>query len=173
MERLRRSMASKTERRLRATDRKKHFLIGVAIALFLVTIPFYFYAYRLIPVEMAETKVFGITISAGSHVSLNYYAYYLFTKLVFLAAFTLWFYTCKYWWRLALLVPICMLIFQICGLVNTQINYIDEFDFWYSIPVVIPVAIVLVATSKWLNGYRRKLDLRDEIEFEIKDLQKD
>lgn len=162
----------KKELRLQLTARKSTFIIGMVIAFFLVTIPFYFYAYKLIPVSMTETSFFGIVIKAGKHQSLNYYAYYMFTKLTFLLAFILWFYTCKYWWRWALVVPICMLVFQIMGLVNTQIDYIDEFDFWYSVPIILPVSIFLGWTSMRINKYRKRIDLKDEIENELIQLKK-
>lgn len=122
---------------------------------------------------MTETTFFGFTIKAGAHQSLNYYAYYTFTKLVFLMLFILWFFTCRYWWKHAILVPICMLIFQILGLINTSIDYIDEFDFWYSVPVVIPVAALLWVTSRKLSFYSKGFDLQEKIEIDLKRARKE
>ncbi|HDZ15332.1 MAG TPA: hypothetical protein ENH60_10610, partial [Pricia sp.] len=56
------------------TDRKSKLIIGVVAGLYLLAIPFLFYAYRLVPVEMTEAEFMGIKISAGAHGNLNYYA---------------------------------------------------------------------------------------------------
>lgn len=85
--------------------------------------------------------------------------------------FVLWFQSCKHWWRPFLLIPISMLIFQMCGIVNTSVNYIDEFDFWYSLPITMPMVAFLWWISNKLNRYRRTLDLKDEIESEIQKLK--
>ncbi len=141
--------------------------MGMAAGLYLVAVPFLFYAYRLIPTTLEETTILGVSIEAGAHGNLNYYAYYFFTKVVFAIGFCIWFLTCRYWWRWGILVPIAMLLFQIMGVVNTSISYIDEFDFWYSLPVVLPILAILVAISHKLRFYAQGLDLRDEIENEI------
>ena len=162
------------------TDRGKRLFIGMAIAIFFLAVPFLFYAYRLIPVEIIEdgaTKpfdkatIFGITIEAGGHYSLNYYAYYFFSKMVIMLCFVVWYYTCRHWWRQFIIIPICMFAFQILGLVNTSISYIDEFDFWYSLPVVFPFSIILFITSrKWVR-YRKSLDVVEEMEAEINQIK--
>lgn len=152
---------------LRPTDRGSKLLIGVVVALVLLITPFLFYSYRLVPVTLEETNVLGMNIKAGAHGNLNYFAYYLFTKLVFLLLFCVWFITCHHWWRWAILVPISMLTFQVTGVLNTSVGYIDEFDFWYSLPVVLAVTIFMVAIAKKLNFYATGLDLKDQIEEEI------
>ncbi len=158
---------STKEQPLLKTDRTSKFIIGIVAGLYLVTIPFLFYAYRLVPVSLTEVSVLGLDIKAGPHGNLNYYAYYFLTKLTFLIAFIIWFLTCQYWWRWTILVPICMTIFQILGIVNTSVSYIDEFDFWYSIPIVLPVCVILFFLSKRLRFYAIGLDLKDQIENEI------
>jgi hypothetical protein len=57
------------------------------------------------------------------------------------------------------------------GLVNTSIEYIDEFDFWYSIPIVIPVLVVLLAMAKKMRPYAYGLDLKEQLEKEIQDVR--
>lgn len=158
------------ERLLWPTDRRNKLILGVVIAVIIIATPFLFYSYRLISTDLTEVEILGITIKAGEHGNLNYYAYYLFTKLVFLLLFILWYITNKYWWKNAILVPMTMMIFQIVSVVNTSVNYIDEVDFWYSLPIIIAVLVPVIYTSRKLNFYTTGLDLKDEIELEIKSI---
>ena len=68
------------------------------------------------------------------------------------------------------MIPVTLLIFQITGVVNHAVSYIDEFDFWYSLPLVIPVIILLYLLSKKLNAYANALDVKKEIENELEKL---
>jgi len=135
--------------------------------LILVAVPFIFYAYRLISTKTTSLSFLGFTIEAGAHGNMNYYAYYFLSKLSFLFAFIVWYLTCRHWWKYAILVPICMLIFQMAGLVNTSIDYIDEFDFWYSLPIVLPIVVILLTLSKKMAPYALSRDLREQLEDEI------
>lgn len=162
------------EHRLRRTDRRTKLLIGVVVFILIATIPFLFYSYRLISTETESIIFLGFfKIEAGSHGNMNYYAYYFLTKLTFLIAFCIWFLTCSHWWKYAILVPICMLIFQMAGLVNTSINYIDEFDFWYSLPVVIPIVAFLLLAAHKMRPYAYGMDLKEQLEHEIEEVRKE
>ncbi|NYJ27552.1 hypothetical protein [Allomuricauda sp. ARW1Y1] len=152
-------------------DRRKKLLHGTAAFLILSAVPFIFYAYRLISTDTTGFNILGFTIEAGAHGNMNYYAYYFLGKFSFLIAFILWFLTCHHWWKYAILIPISMLVFQMAGLVNTSIEYIDEFDFWYSIPIVIPVLVVLLAMAKKMRPYAYGLDLKEQLEKEIQDVR--
>jgi len=153
--------------------RIRKLIFGMVAFLILAAIPFLFYAYRLISTETTEISILGFTIEAGAHGNMNYYAYYFLGKLSFLIAFVVWFLTSKHWWRFAILIPICMLIFQLCGLVNTSVGYIDEFDFWYSLPIVIPIVIILLVMSWKMAPYAFTEDLREQMIDEVEKVKKD
>ncbi|QQV89958.1 hypothetical protein M1M27_gp14 [Cellulophaga phage Ingeline_1] len=139
----------------------------MAIALYVIATPFFFYSYRLFPEDLTQISFLGLTIKAGLHGNLNYFAYYLFTKLVILILIIIWYVTNAFWWKQTLLVPISMLLFQIIAVINTSVNYIDEIDFWFSLPIIIAVLLPIIYTSKKLSFYTSSLDLKDEIETEI------
>ena len=44
-------------------------------------------------------------------------------------------------------MPLRMFLFQLSGVINHQIQFIDEFDFFYSIPVIIPILLLLIFIS--------------------------
>ncbi|WP_421801797.1 hypothetical protein [Flagellimonas sp.] len=153
--------------------RTKKLVFGMVAFFILAAVPFLFYSYRLISTDTTEISILGFTIEAGAHGNMNYYAYYFLGKLSFLFAFIVWFLTSNHWWRYAILIPICMLIFQLCGLVNTSIQYIDEFDFWYSLPIVIPIVGILLTLSWKMVPYAFTEDLRDQMREEVENAKKD
>lgn len=160
-------MASRKEPLLLAMDRRKKLLIGVVVCIVISATPFLFYAYRLISTETTSVSFLGMTIEAGAHGNMNYYAYYFLGKLTFLIAFAVWYLTCSHWWKHAILIPTSMLIFQIAGIVNTSIDYIDEFDFWYSLPVVIPILGFLMLMAREMRHYAYAIDLKEQLEEEV------
>ena len=155
------------------TDRKKRLLIGGVIAFLLAITPFLFYLYKYAPQDSKiwETQLF--TINSGSFRNAQSFVHALFTKITFVIITALWFITSKDWWRWAILVPLMMFLFQLLGVINYQVSYIDEFDFWYSLPVIIPIIIFLIWISNELNKTIGDLDLKKEIEEELESYTKD
>ncbi|MAZ72368.1 MAG: hypothetical protein CMC70_04390 [Flavobacteriaceae bacterium] len=134
--------------KFRQTDRKKAFISGVLLSLTLTATPFLFYIYKYAPAESGETweTAFG-TIEAGNFGNVQAYMHALFTKITFVLITAIWFVTSRNWWKYAILVPLTMFLFQLSGVINHQIQFIDEFDFFYSIPVIIPILLLLIFVS--------------------------
>jgi len=150
--------------------RNKKFISGAIIALVLILSPFLFYLYRYAP--DAKTWNLGLfTIHSGGFPNVYSLAHALFTKLLFLIVFTLWYFTCNHWWKYAIMVPFTMVAFQISGVINYQIQLIDEYDFWYSLPIVLPLVALLFFIGKKLDYLTTGIDLKEEIEEEIKKIQ--
>ena len=160
-------LLTKMNTRRQTTDREKKSILGYAIWIFLVVSPFLFYLYRIAPRDSQEWNVGLFTINSGGFQNVSFFFHALFTKLILCSITTLWFFTCQNWWRYAILVPITMFLFQLTGVLNQNIEYIDEYDFWYSLPVVLPIIVFLVFSSMKIKKYTLTLDLKDEIDNEI------
>lgn len=66
-----------------------------------------------------------------------------------------------------------MFLFQLTGVVNYKIEYIDEFDFWYSLPIILPILVLLIYIS-YIAGKKSSEDqLKREVDDEIKKLLND
>ncbi|WP_299678267.1 hypothetical protein [uncultured Dokdonia sp.] len=156
----------------RQTDRKKRFIIGGVIAIILATTPLLFYLYTYAPnnAKVWETSFF--TFESRGFNNVQSFIHALFTKITFVIITTLWFITSKDWWKWAILVPLIMFLFQLIGVVNYQIKYVDDFSFWYSLPIVMPVIVFLIWISRELNKTIGDLDLKDEIEEELENYNK-
>jgi hypothetical protein len=140
----------------------------VLLSALLVATPFVFYFYKYAPAESSEWETWIGTIQSGGFGSVQSYMHALFTKITFIILTATWFLTSRNWWKYAILVPLTMFLFQLSGVINYKIQYIDEFDFWYSLPVVLPILFFLIYIS-YRIGKRVPFqhDLKDEVDEEI------
>ena len=153
--------------------RRKNLSIGVGIAVILILSPFAFYLYKYAPGDSKQWDTLFFTVHSGRFNSVQLFLHALFTKLLFTILLSIWFLTAKHWWRYAILVPLTMVLFQLVGVINFSIQYIDEYDFWYSLPVVIPIVIFLIWLSGKLRFYTTALDIREQIDEELESIQKE
>lgn len=164
--------STKISTKSRQTGRKKRLIIGGVIAFLLAITPFLFYLYKYAPdnSKIWETALF--TIESKGFSNAQTYIHALFTKITFVIITSLWFLTSKDWWKWAILIPLTMFLFQLLGVINYQEKYIDNFDFWYSLPIIMPIIVFLVWISRELNKIIGDLDLREEIEEELENYKK-
>ncbi len=156
------------------TDKKRTFINGVLLTIFLVATPFLFYFYKFAPKGVEEWETFFGTITSGGFDNVQIYLHALVTKLTFVLLTGIWFLTSRNWWRYAILIPFTMFLFQLSGVVNFKISYIDEFDFWYSLPIILPILILLVYISYIASKKSGDSDeLKQEVDNEIKKLLSD
>ncbi len=156
------------------TDRKSSLIKGGLLSLFLIATPFLFYLYKFAPIDSKEWDTFLGTIYSGGFGNVQSYMHALFTKITFILLTGIWFLTCKNWWKFAILAPLTMFLFQLSGIINYKLQYIDEYDFWYSLPFIIPLLIFLIYISYRINKRTNQFtDLNSEVEDEIKKILSD
>ena len=114
------------------------------------------------------------TIQSGGFGSVQMYMHALFTKIIFVMLTGIWFLTSQNWWKYAILVPLTLFLFQLSGVVNAKMEYIDEFDFWYSLPVVLPILFFIIYISYIISKKRTGSDnLKEDVDREIKKILSD
>ncbi|WP_157632536.1 hypothetical protein [Cochleicola gelatinilyticus] len=124
--------------------------------------------YKYAPSEASEWETIFGTIEAGNFTWVQSYVHAIFTKFIFVMLTGIWFLTSNNWWKYAILVPFTMFLFQLIGIINYKSGYIDEFDFWYSLPLIIPILLFVIYISYRIskNTYENealKRDVDDEI----------
>lgn len=81
---------------------------------------------------------------------------------------TIWFFTCRHWWYHVILIPISMYVLQLLGSLNAEVQYVDEFEIYYIIPVMmIIIPIVYIVRLKLVDKYVHGIDL-EKIDNELK-----
>jgi len=156
-------------------DRKKSITRGVAISLLLIATPFVFYLYKYAPSDTKEwDTIFGV-IQSGEFNSVQAYLHALVTKITFVLLTTIWYLTSINWWKHAILVPFTMFLFQLSGVINFRMQYIDEYDFWYSLPFIIPILVFLIYISARVSKKDTTTSraLKNDVDREIKNILSD
>lgn len=165
--------STKTNTKFHQTDRRKNIILGVLLSLFLIATPFLFYIYKFAPSDDKEWNTFFGAITSGGFGSVQAYMHALFTKITFVSLTGIWFLTSNNWWKYAILVPLTMFLFQLSGVINYKIQYIDEFDFWYSLPLILPIVIFLGYISYRLGKSVSSEDLKTQLDEEITNMFSD
>jgi len=145
---------------------RSSLIVGGLIGTFLAISPYFFYLYESVP----ETKVwntFLFSYDSGGWGDANYAMWILTGKLLPLIFLLTWFFTCRHWWYHSILVPISMYLYQIISMFNDNINYIDEFQLIYLVPImaVFVPSIYLIRAKMFdkLNTANKSLqELEDE-----------
>jgi magnesium-transporting ATPase (P-type) len=158
--------STRTNTKFRQTDRKISIIKGVLLSAILVATPFLFYMYKFAPADSNEWHTFFGTVESGGFNNVQIYVHAAITKLTFVLLTGIWFLTSKNWWKYAILVPFTMFLFQFSGVINYKIQYIDEFDFWYSLPIVMPILLFLVYISYRIS---KKSDNQSTLEKDVED----
>ena len=155
------------------TDRKNIFIIGVLISIVLIATPFLFYLYRLAPTDTKEWDTMLGTIQSGGYKNVSFFFHSLFTKFTFVLLTGIWFLTSKNWWKYSILVPFTMFLFQLSGVINHKAQFIDEYDFWYSLPLILPIVLFLIYISYRLGKSVSSKALKKQMDEEIKNIFSD
>ena len=151
---------------------RKVFLKDLTIATIIILLPFLFYLYLLVPeVKVWETPFF--TIESNYFDDVRIFVWTAMTKLLTLFILSIWFVTCKHWWRYAILIPISMESFKLIGTINDDINFFDEYEFITSLPFTIPFIIILFILAIRLNYYNLSKNLDISLDIEINNLIKE
>jgi len=150
------------------TDKNKNIYSGVVISIILIATPFLFYIYKFAPSDSKEWDTIFGTLKSNGFGTMQAYMHALFTKVTFVTLTVIWFLTAKNWWKYAILVPLTMFLFQLSGVINFQLQYIDEYDFWYSLPFISPIIIFLIYLSYRISKHTNQYsDINQDAKEEI------
>ncbi len=164
-------MTIKTKKQNLERKLRYRFLsLGSLIALIIAISPYLFYLYESFPrTQKWETVL--ITFETSKYPTLYHYAWFLFSKFIPLLLLSIWFFTCKHWWYHVILIPLSMYFFQLLSVINDDVKYIDEFEIYYIIPVMmVVVPVVYFIRIKLFDKYIHGIDL-DKIDAELKEYE--
>jgi len=128
------------------------------------------YARNLPPANTKIRKTTLFTLEMNYFSSIQVFIWIFSTKLQMFLALSLWFFSCKFWWRYAILVPFSVITFQLIALCNNNSRWVDETEIWFALPLITPLIIFMVWISKKINYYLRTWELRMFLEKEIQSL---
>ncbi len=104
------------------------------IAFLIATIPFLFYLNELFPNAAIWESSFFV-YQSRYYENINVFTWVLLGKLIPLLLFLIWFFTCKHWWYMVIMVPIALYTFQLLSIVVEDSDMIDYKDIYVLIPI--------------------------------------
>lgn len=147
----------------------KSLILGSVIATLIAITPYLFYLYESVPNEQVWST-FLFTYDSKGWGSANYAMWAFTGKAIPVFLLLIWFFTCRHWWYHVLLVPIAMYVYQIFGIFNENMTYIDEFQLIYMVPVmaiIIPsIYLIRARIFNKLNDVNKSLEELEE-EFRV------
>ena len=161
---------SKSSSGIEKSRKTRALALGSVMAFIIAISPYFFYLYESFPQDQVW-ETFFITFKTSYYSSLYMAAWNVMNKFVPLMLLIIWFFTCKHWWYHVILIPISMYIFQLVSSLNDDVRYIDEFEIYYIIPVMmIVIPIVYLIRLKLFDKVVHGIDL-DKIDKELKEYQ--
>lgn len=145
-------------------NKKKHLLYESILAVLIITIPYLLYFHLQIPENLKEYDTIFGTIDAGYFGSLDVYIYYIFSKFVPLFLLTILYITHNKWWSHALIIPIATYLFQLISILNDGLDYFDETEFIYTLPIIVVVIVPLYFIRKNIAIYINATNLKKEMD---------
>ena len=149
-------------------QRKKSLFVGSIIAFLILITPYFLFINKSIDPSLTNyNTVFG-NISAGYYQTIYNYTYWFFSKFVPLFLFLIWFVTCKHWWVHVIIIPITVYLFQLITVINDSVDYVDEVEFIYTVPIAVIVMGLLYFLRSKMSIYIQAVDLKKEMDENMK-----
>ena len=153
-------------------NNRKQFYKDITVIVLILFITALMYAYIFVPnTKTLELPFF--TIYSNYYNSVQVFAWTLSSKIILVMTFSLWYITCQYWWRQAILIPLIFSINQLIIVLIDELEYVDRNEFWLSFLVTIPYIFILIFLSKRMNGYSLSKKLQQDISLEIDTLMQE
>lgn len=99
--------------------------------------------------------------------TINGMIFYSKMKILIIAFSLIWYFTSRHWWKSSILVIITIELLKLISIFDVNQKYIDEIEYYSSLPVTIPIVILLFIISKKLNKFNLSEEIRSEVDTEI------
>ncbi len=143
------------------TKKGRRILIGL-----FVLMPLLFNIHHMIPIDKMSMKLLFFNLNSHGFPSVNILVWLFFVKLTFLLSIAIWFTTCQYWWKYAILSPIILVTYQIWEMFQ-DVRYIDAWGNLKALPVILFVVLTLVIISNSIKYEFKVSDLHKAITIEL------
>ncbi|MFL1895526.1 hypothetical protein ACJRPK_07475 [Aquimarina sp. 2-A2] len=126
-------------------NQKSRYLLTGSIAVILISFtPYIFYLYQSLPDgDVWETFLF--TYKSPYYQNVGVFGWMIMGKFIPIILLLIWFFTCRHWWYLVILIPLSMYILQLISVIRDDISNVDEVEIFYIAPFIIIILALLYA----------------------------
>ena len=140
----------------------------ISTLILFVTFGYFFDSY--IAEGITEVNFLGITIGSFGFEDIAHMLYFSKMKLLIIVFSLIWYFTCKHWWKPAILVITTIELLKFFSTLNSNQDYFDNIEFVSSLPITIPIILLIILISKKVNDYNLSKNLRYELDDKINDI---
>jgi hypothetical protein len=152
---------------LKNISKSRNFIRDIITLSLIVTIPFLFFTYRIIPYDSKIWYSEFLSFDLIALKDLDYIIWIIYSKILTLSVLSIWFITCGYNWRYALLFPITIEIYKIfLALLFLKSGHYYGIEYLESLIFSLPYIMVLFYVAKkvgFLNKSRKSNIINEEI----------
>ncbi len=155
--------------RLRAFIKRrgqKQFFKEVAIALVLLSMPSWYLLRHSFPDGLETIEAYDLTLTSLGFPDLHIMIWVSTLKLIPICILIIWIFSCRYWWRFALFIPLLFSIFQFIHMLISD-RYFDNKEILYSLLMTLPMFVLLIWLFSKTSVYNKYDYLGEEIQKEI------
>jgi hypothetical protein len=124
---------------------------------------------KLVPIGTERIDLGWFHIDSNGFLDVNIYIWYLSNKFIMITPLLLWFFTCKHWWRYAILCPLTLYAFQFWEAYQ-NVNDLDSVGNSKVFPIILIMLFILYAISRLLKYVIRLMYYVDYIAMESEDI---
>ena len=147
---------------------KKELILGTIIATFIAITPYLFTLWEGVPSQATWDTFLG-SYTSSYYPTVQVLIWTLLGKVIPLLLLFIWIFTCRHWWFHVLLVPIAMYIYQIITVLNDDLEFADENQILYLLPVMaVIIPSIYLIRAKMFNKLDDAGKTMDELEDELK-----
>lgn len=134
---------------------------GVLLVLLVVL-----FAHHWVPPNDASSTILGLQIGSFGFRDSTTFIFYASNKMVLCALGLIWFATCRYWWRWAILSPVLFYLYQFWELFQSVDN-IDSTGNLKVLPLALLSVIVIAVLWKLIRSISITRDYRQLLKLEL------
>ena len=147
--------------------------MDLIIVFLIITIPFMFYLYLLVPETEDVNTIFG-SFSFDFYHNAESFTWHLFSKLLLILLLSIWFSTSDKFWRYIILIPISMELFKLISILNDEFELFMRESWFISFFKVLPYTLFLVTiiafVLNWIGYLRTEKNINSELIDAIENL---
>jgi hypothetical protein len=96
-----------------------------------------------IPREIEVLDLYFFQIDDFGFADVSTFIWFLSFKVILIFILLFWFFSCAYWWRLVLIVPLAIELFKLYEMLDVNTLIMDETNHIYSLPLTLSIGILL------------------------------
>ena len=149
---------------------KKIKIKDIVIIVLILGATFGYFLDAFISEELKSIELIFFKINSFGFENIKELVQYIRMKLLIIFLSIIWYFTCQYWWKSAILVILIIEILKLVSAFISEQKFIDEIEYVKSLPITIPIILGIVLISKKINYYNLAKNVRYDIDNKIDDV---